>query len=476
MPKGVFPQKDDPKYWNRLYHQKPNGTFEDVTVKAGLQGVGYSTGVAVGDYDNDGYEDLFVAGFGRSTLYRNNGNGTFTDVTTQAGVAGSGWATSAAWVDYDNDGRLDLVVAQYMEWDFDDIFCGERSRNYRAYCHPDLFKPSVIRLYHNEGNGKFKEVAQEAGAGHPCKGLGIAIADYDHDGLMDIFIANDSIPEVLFHNKGKGKFEEVAMDAGVAVDGNGVTFSGMGVDFEDYDNDGWPDLIVTDLANQRYAIFRNLGNGTFDYASFSTGISSMTMYNSGWGVRFMDYDNDGNKDLFIAQSHVLDTIEFELPNLHYREPPQLARNTGKGFVSVAAQSGEVFQQKWVGRGLAIGDINNDGKEDVVITTNDGPAHVLINQTPTENHWIVLNLIGTKSNRDGIGATVKVVTGQSTQLGTVTTASSYQSSSDKRLHFGLGSSSVVKSIEIRWPSGIKQVLENVKANQFLNITESSGATK
>lgn len=476
MPRDAMPVKDGPKYWGRLYHQKPDGTFEDVTEKAGLKGRGYSTGVAVGDYDNDGFEDLFVAGYGRNSLYHNNGDGTFTDVTDTAGVGGGGWPTSAAWVDYDNDGKLDLVVAQYMEWSFDDIYCGDRSRNYRAYCHPDLFKPVPVRLYHNEGNGKFKDVTHESGADRPCKGLGVAIADYDHDGLIDVFIANDAMPEALFHNKGNGKFEEVAMEAGVAVDGNGATFSGMGVDFADYNNDGWPDLIVTDLANQRYALYTNARDGTFEYSSFTTGIGSMTMHNSGWGVRFMDYDNDGWKDLFIVQSHVLDTIEAELPDLHYRESPQLARNTGKGFVSVASESGDVFRQKWAARSMAMGDINGDGKLDVLINSNDGPAWVLFNETPTTNHWISMNLVGVRSNRDGIGAVVSVLTEAGEQYGTVTTASSYQSSSDKRLHFGVGTAKVIKQIGIRWPSGIVQTLKDVKPDQFLTITEEVQPSK
>jgi enediyne biosynthesis protein E4 len=476
-PKGTIPQKDGPKTWNRLYHQKPDGTFEDVTERAGLQGTGYSTGVAVGDYDNDGYDDLFVAGYGHGTLYHNNGDGTFTDVTASAGVGGSGWETSAAWVDYDNDGKLDLVVARYMVWDFTDIYCGEHQPGYRSYCHPDLFPPISILLYHNDGNGKFTDVTRQAHVDKPIKGLGIAIADYDHDGWPDILVSNDSIPESLFHNKGDGTFEEVGLVSGVALDGSGASFAGMGVDFEDYNNDGWPDVIITDLANQRYALYENARDGTFNYTTNTSGLGVITLLHSGWGVRFLDYDNDGWKDLFIVQSHVMDTIHLQEPHLHYRESPVLLRNQmGRQFVDVSAESGEVFQQKWAARGMATGDINNDGKIDVVVTSNNGPAWVLMNETPTSNHWITLKLAGVKSNRDAIGAQVEIETEEGRQYGTVTTASSYESSSDSRLHFGLGKAKVVKTIRIQWPSRIVQTLSNVKVDQILRITEAGSPTQ
>lgn len=477
MPPDAIPRKDGPQYWNRLFHQKADGSFEDVTEKAGLAGIGYSTGVAVGDFDNDGYEDLFVAGYGRSTLYHNNGNGTFTDVTDSAGVAGSGWATSAAWFDYDNDGRLDLVVARYMEWKFDDVYCGERREGYRSYCHPDIFKPVSVLLYHNEGNGKFTEVSHKAGVDKPMKGLGVAVADYDKDGWPDFLIANDSIPEALFHNKGDGTFEEVALASGIALDGGGATFAGMGVDFEDYNNDGWADVIITDLANQRYSLYTNDHDGTFDYATNSTGVGAITLLHSGWGVRFLDYDNDGWKDLFIAQAHVMDNIEVNEPHLHYLEPPMLLHNDrGKKFTDVSADSGEVFRQRWAGRGLATGDIDNDGKVDVVVTSNNGPAWILKNATPTDNHWLTLKLVGVKSNRDAIGAQVEIATDSGKQYATVTPAGSYQSSSDPRLHFGLGEAASVKFIRIRWPSGIVQSLPETKGDQMLTITEAVPGNK
>jgi hypothetical protein len=469
-PKGSIPQKTGPQYWNRLFHQKADGTFEDVTEKAGLQGVGYGMGVAVGDYDNDGFEDLYVTAYGGNKLYHNNGDGTFTDVTEKAGVAGSGWSTSAAWVDLDGDGLLDLVVLRYMEWDFDDIFCGEHREGYRAYCHPDTFQPIAPLVFHNDGNGHFTEISKKIGMDKPGKGLGIAIADYDRDGKIDVFVANDSMAEFLYHNLGGGKFEEVGLLSQVAVDGDGRSYAGMGVDFADYNNDGWPDLVITDLANQRYALYQNNGDGTFNYSSFSSGLARISMLHSGWGVRFFDYDNDGWKDLLVAQGHDIDTIQLNYPNLRYREPLVLMRNTGHAFVDVSADSGKVFQEAWVGRGMAIGDLDNDGRVDVVVTTNDGPAYILHNETPALNHWLTLKLVGHKSNRDAIGAEVKMTTSIGSQFATVTTASSYLSSSDKRVHFGLSTEAVAQTIEIRWPSGILQTLKNVKADQILQVDE------
>ena len=474
-PKGTIPKKSGPAYWNRLYHQKPDGTFEDVTERAGMQGTGYGMGVAVGDYDNDGFEDLYVTAYGGNKLYHNNGNGTFTEVTDKAGVQSSGWSSSAAWVDLDNDGKLDLVVLRYLEWDFDDIWCGEHKENARAYCHPDVFKPISPLVYHNNGDGTFTEVAKQLGLDKPAKGLGIAIADYDHDGHIDLFVANDSMLEFLFHNKGDGTFEEVGLAAGIAVDGDGRTFAGMGVDFSDFNNDGWPDVIITDLANQRYALYQNNSDGSFTYASQVSGIGRISMTHSGWGNRFFDYDNDGWKDLLVAQGHDLDTIEINYPNLHYREPMLLAHNSGKTFVDVSRESGDVFQQSWVARGLAIGDLDNDGRVDAVVTTNDGPAFVLHNETPSQNHWLLLNLVGHKSNRDAIGTAVTLTTNATTQYATVSTAGSYQSSSDKRVHFGLGKETVVSRIEIRWPSGIIQVLKDVKADQLLRIDEPTASS-
>jgi hypothetical protein len=472
-PKGSIPKKTNPKHWNRLYHQERDGTFKDMTEHAGLEGAGYGFGVAVGDYDNDGFEDLYVTAYGGNQLYHNNGDGTFTDVTVKSGTGGSGWSTSAAWVDLDSDGLLDLVVARYLQWDFDDIWCGEHKEGYRAYCHPDQFPPVTSLVYHNDGNGHFTEIAQKLNMAKAGKGLGVAIADFNGDGRPDVFIANDSVPEFLYENKGNGTFEEVGLISQAAVDAEGNTFAGMGVDFADYNNDGLPDLVVTALAYQRYALFKNMGDGTFSYISQNSGLGPMTYLHSGWGARLLDFDNDGLKDLFVVQGHVMDTVELNFPQLRYREPMLLARNIGGKFVDISRSAGAVFQQPWVARGLAIGDIDNDGKLDAVVTTNDGPAYVFRNETSTQNHWLSLKLLGHKSNRDAIGAEIKIVTRKGPQFATVTTAGSYLSSGDKRVHFGLGTESTVKTVSIRWPSGVRETLDNVRGDQILEVEEPAG---
>jgi enediyne biosynthesis protein E4 len=476
-PLGALPRKTGPAYWNRLYHQKEDGTFEDVTEKAGLQGVNYDMGVAVGDYDNDGFEDLYVTGYGGNHLYHNNGNGTFTDVTRQSGTGADGWSTSAAWVDLDNDGRLDLVVLRYLKWDFDDLWCGEHQPGYRSYCHPDVFQAVGPLVYHNNGNGTFTEISAKVGIDKAGKGLGIAVADYDLDGRVDLMVANDSMVEYLYHQKPDGTFEENGLMADVAVDSDGRTYAGMGVDFQDYDNDGLPDLVITDLANQKYAVYRNNGDASFNYATNVSAMGVATMLHSGWGVKFLDYDNDGLKDLVIAQGHDIDNIQLTFPQLRYKEPMLLMRNVGGGkFQDVSAESGDVFKQAWAGRGLAVGDLNNDGLEDLVVTTNDGPAYVIRNVTPTKNHWLGLELIGHKSNRDAVGAVIKLSTSRGSQWWTVSTSGSYLSASDKRVHFGLGIDSEAKSIQISWPSGIRQDLRDVKGDQVLRVDEPVNQTK
>jgi hypothetical protein len=473
---GVIPEKSGPEYWNRLYHQRKDGTFEDVTERANVKGDGYGMGVAVGDFNNDGKPDIYLTQYGHNILYRNNGDGTFTDITDKAGVRGSGWSTSALWIDYDNDGRLDLVVARYLEWDFGEVWCGERQAGHRAYCHPDLFKPITLLVYHNEGAERFREVSALAGFVAPGKTLGLAMADYDHDGFMDIVAANDSMPEFLFHNERNGTFREVGLESEMAVDGDGSTFAGMGVDFSDYDNDSWPDIFITTLANQKYALYRNTHDGGFTYSTFKSGLGVISLLHSGWGTHFFDFDNDGWKDLFVGQGHVLDTIEVTNPDLRYKESPLLLRNGAGRFVDVSAESGEVFSQRWAARGLAIGDINNDGKVDVVISTNNGPPHALLNQTRNANHWLTLKLMGVRSNRDGIGATILLKSAGGLQYETITTGGSYCSSSDARAHFGLGQAKQADEIEIRWPSGTVQHLTNVTADQIVRVKEPASSTR
>jgi len=481
-PKGTIPQKSGPQYWNRLYHQTRDGTFEDVTEKAGLQGSAYGMGVAVGDYDNDGNEDLYVTAYGGNRLYHNNGDGTFTDVTERSGVGGGGWSTSSAWIDLDNDGLLDLIVLRYMEWDFGDIWCGPHQPGFRSYCDPKLFPPATPLVYHNDGNGRFTEISKKIGLSKPGKGLGIAFADYDRDGRLDLCVANDSMFQFLYHNNGDGTYEEVGLMTGVSVDAEGGTYAGMGVDFADYDNDGLPDLLISDLGNQAYALYKNNGDGTFTYTTFMSGLADITRPHSGWGFRFMDVDNDGWKDLLIAQGHDMDNVELTTPNLRYREPPILIRNSEGKFVDISRSGGSVFNERWVGRGMAVGDIDNDGRLDAVITSNDGAAHILHNETGMRNHWLILKLVGHRSNRDAIGGEVKLTTSKGIEYQTVTTAGSYLSSSDKRVHFGLGAEGVAEKVEIRWPSGIVQVLEAVPADQILQVDEplrieaSHGAAK
>ncbi|MDQ2777483.1 MAG: CRTAC1 family protein [Acidobacteriota bacterium] len=471
MPPGGRPDKSDPKYWNRLYRNNGDGTFTDVTVKAGVQGAGYGMGAAVGDYDNDGRPDLYVTNYGRNILYHNNGDGTFSDVTDAAGVAGEGWSTGAMFIDYDRDGKLDLAVSRYLTWDFSkDIFCGDNKPGYRAYCHPDQFPPISHLLYHNEGGGKFKDVSRESGfSGHPGKGLGVAMNDYDGDGWPDIFVANDSAPQQLFHNLHNGKFEEVALVSGVAYDEDGHVFAGMGTDFADYDNDGWPDIFVNALANQRYALFHNI-KGMFSYISGPSGLGSASQAHSGWGAHFADFDNDGWKDLFVGQGHVMDNIELTQPYTHYLEPPLLLRNAGGRFQDISASAGSVFHESIAARGVAFGDLYNNGSVDVAINCDDGPAIIARNRG-NANHWLTVDTEGVRSNRDGIGARLHLVSENGReQYAMVSTAGSYLSASDKRVHFGLGSVKRVSSIEIRWPSGIVQKLSDVPVDRILHVRE------
>lgn len=474
MRPGELPDKKDPQYWNRLFHNNHDGTFTDVTEKAGLQGCCYGMGVAVGDYDNDGYPDLYVTGWNSNTLYHNNGDGTFTDVTGKAGVAAGGWSTSAAFVDYDGDGYLDLFVTRYLKWDFSlDIWCGDREAATRSFCHPNLFAPATSVLYRNNHDGTFTDVSQPAGISkYPGNGLGVAINDFDRDGWPDIVVANDARPQQLFHNLGNGKFEEVGASSGLGWDEHGQTFSGMGIDFRDYDNDGWPDVFISDLANQNWALFCNV-RGQFQYTSSTAGISNISRRHSGWGAGFVDLDNDGWKDLFVMQGHVMDDIESTQPGSHYLEPPVVLRNVLGKFQDISSQSGELFKIPIAGRGVAFADLDNDGFLDGILTSLNGEARVLHNNGGNTNHWILINTIGTISNRDGIGAQIHITSESGLQQwDIVSPGGSYLSASDKRVHFGLGSDGVIKILEIRWPSGIVQKLFDVPADQILNVHEPS----
>ncbi|MGO8795903.1 MAG: CRTAC1 family protein [Candidatus Sulfotelmatobacter sp.] len=454
--------RQNPRYWNRLYRQNKDGSFTDVTKEAGLANAGdgnYGMGVAVGDYDNDGYPDIFVTNYGKNILYHNNGDGTFTDVTAKAGVAGGGWSVSAGFFDYDNDGKLDLFVTRYMDWDTKhNKDCGG---NYHTYCPPEEFPSTTNILYHNNGDGTFTDVSQKSGiTAKKGRALGVAFADYDGDGFTDIFVSNDGMQQYLYHNNGNGTFTEVGMEAGVALSEDGRRLSGMGTVFQDYDNDGKPDVIVTELPREIYGVYHNDGDGSFTYRSLETGLGLLSSGSSGWGVGLEDFHNNGKKDLFVAQGHVLDNVEQIDPSLHYLEPPLLAVNNDGRFERIESGSTTAV----AARGAAFGDLNNDGWQDVVVTTLGGHPQVFMNKGG-KLHWLTITLRGTRSNRDGYGARVQV----NGETRFATSAGSYLSSSDKRLHFGLGTAETAE-VDIKWPSGIHQTLKDVHADQFLEVRE------
>lgn len=481
-------QKDGPQFKNRLYHSNHDGTYTDVTEKAGVAGDGFDIGVAVGDYDNDGKPDIYTVGVTKNHLYHNNGDGTFTDVTDKAGVAGGVydgtrkmWSVAAAWVDYNNDGLLDLFVSNYVKWDVNrDPLC--MMAKVRSYCSPDHYEELPNTLYRNNGDGTFTDVSQETGmAKYAGRGMGVAIADYDGDGFIDIFVANDGSRNLLFHNLGGKRFEEVAVAAGVAYTQDGRVVSGMGADFVDVNNDGRPDIWMTALPMQTFPLYLNRGNGEFENVSEHSGLAWQTLPMAGWSNAVVDLDNDGWKDLFAARSDVLDTIE-QFSARRFATPNVVLRSLGNDkFRDVSATAGAAFQLPAVHRGSAIGDLDNDGRIDVVVAVANGQAKVFHNVTQTANHWILLQLRGTKSNRMGIGAQVRLTAEDgSKQYNEVTTSVGYASSSDSRVHFGLGASKMAKEIEILWPSGTRQTLKNVQGDKIVSIDEPStpmtGASK
>jgi hypothetical protein len=469
-------EKSDPSYSNRLFRNKGDGTFTDVTEKAGVQGIGYSMGVAAGDYDNDGFVDLYVTGVNRNQLLHNNGDGTFTDVTEKAGVGGivpkvgKAWSVAAGWFDYNNDGRLDLFVVNYLNYNVKTAtLCVQQGRP--AYCSPLDFLGTPNILYRNNGDGTFTDVSEPSNISkYVGKGMGLAFADYDNDGFTDIFVSNDSFENYLLHNNRDGTFTNVALLAGVAYNAFGNAIAGMGADFRDIDNDGKPDIFETAMFGEGFPLYKNLGEGQFQDATATAGLSALTSRSTAWGAGIFDFDNDGNKDLFTTNSDILDN-SMELAHRPFALTNRVFRNQGNlAFEDVSPKAGKSFLVPAPHRGAAFGDFNNDGKIDVVVTVLNGPPELWMNRSVNENHWIILKLVGVKSNRDGLGAKVKITTSLGTQYNQATTAVSYNSSSDKGVHFGLGSAAVLDSIELTWPSGIKQVLRDVRADQVLTVTE------
>ena len=469
-------QKSSPKYSNHLFRNNGDGSFTDVTEQAGLAGTGYDVGVAVGDYDNDGYEDIFVGGVHRNTLYHNNGNGTFSDVTAKAGLAqpdkefGPLWSVGAAWVDVNNDGLLDLMVVNYMSWDVNkEPDCQFEGRP--EYCHPKMYKALPNQLFLNNGDGTFKDISISSGIrAHPGKGMGVGVADYDGDGWPDIFVANDKLFNFLFHNKGNGLFEEVAFETGVALPEQGNVISGMGVDFRDLNNDGRPDIILVALDKETFPIYRNDDKTGFTDVTAKTGMALLSSPMAGYSANIADFDNDGWKDIFVSRGHV------QSPNMagsqKIDQPNTVFQNlAGTKWSALTEEAGFTAQPPRRHRGAAVGDFNHDGKLDVVVTALSAPAEIWMNDSPDMNHWLEVSLEGTKSNRDGIGARIRVSAGGFTQYNHKSTAAGYASSSAAPVHFGLGAAKLVEELEIQWPSGIVQKVKNVPSNQILNVKES-----
>jgi enediyne biosynthesis protein E4 len=462
-------QKDSPEYFNRLYRNEGGCKFTDVTEQAGVAGAGYSMGVAAADYNNDGHVDLFVAGVFRNILYRNLGNGRFEDVTKEAGIKSDKWSVAAGWFDYENDGWLDLFVVNYAKWSLaDNRFCGDRERGIRTYCHPKYLDGLPCTLYRNKRDGTFEDVTHASGIGKSVgRGMSVAFADYDHDGFLDAFVTNDNQANFLFHNRRDGTFEEVGLTAGVALMNSGEPVSNMGVDFRDYNNDGLPDIVVTDLSHETFPLFRNLGNGMFEDASYSSRLAILTAPRSGWGNGFFDFNNDGWKDLFTANSHVDNNVRLFEPGTRYRQANSIFINARDGtFMDGSAAAGPDFQIPRAHRGAAFADFDGDGKIDVVVSCLGGPPELWRNISPNRNNWIIFKLSGSKSNRDGIGARIRI----GKQANHMSSSVGYASSSHFGVHFGLGVLRRIPHVEIRWPSGKIQTLRDIAANQLLQVRE------
>lgn len=468
-------QKSDPSYWNRLYRNNGDGTFTDVTQQSGVKGEGYSMGVAAGDFNNDGFVDLYVTGVNRNQLLLNNGDGTFTDITEKAGVAGSilgygkPWAVAAGWFDYNNDGLLDLLVIDYLDYKIDTAkLCslGE----VRTYCAPGNFKGMPNILYRNNGDGTFTDVSKQTHlAQYAGKGMGLAFADYDNDGFMDVFISNDTFQNFLLHNNGDGTFDDVALEQGVAYTTNGSLVAGMGSDFRDLNNDGLPDIFHTAMFGNTFPLYKNSGR-QFEEITDSSGVTRFSRAMTGWGAGAFDFDNDGWKDLFVCGGAILDN-EQEVLHRPTLQPNGLLRNNGNfTFTDVSAMTGPAFLAPRLHRGAAFGDLNNDGSVDIVTTSINAAPQILMDRASNGDHWILLKLVGTKDNRDGLGTRVKITTADGVQYNQATTAVGYNSSSDKRVHFGLGKAATIDRIDLAWPTGVKQVLTKVKADQVLTVVE------
>ena len=461
-----------------LYHNNGDGTFTDVTEKAGVGGEGhYGQGVCVGDYNNDGYPDLYVTGYGSAILYHNNGDGTFTDVTEKAGLADKGmWSTSAAWIDYDKDGWLDLLVCNYLQWSpSNNIWCGEHRPGYRAYCSPDNYRGEHLKLFHNNHDGTFTDVSIKSGIGIPeAKGMGVVTADFNNDGWPDIAVANDTWPNFLFINQHDGTFKDVSFISGIAASADGKYEAGMGIDAADVDGDGWFDIYITHLDFELDRLYHNNHDGTFDDVTYQCGIGNSAIFLSGVAALFADYDNDGWPDVMQANGAMLDNINLYHTEVTYKEPKLMFRNLGHGkFAKVSKYLGPDFMHPIAGRGLAAADFDNDGDIDFAVIARGDYPQLLRNDGGNANNWLTVSLVGTQSNRDGLGSAVKLTSEGFTQFRQAKGGMSYMSASDPRIHFGLGKRKSIESLEITWPSGHVEHLTNVPINQFITVKEGSG---